>query len=181
MRLILTTEEFLAAWLLRRGLEPLRTDCRIMREDGIDLPRLERTAMEAWFSRQLREAPAWMLALVDVSAQARLSLLPDGIGRVTLPPGTVRVLSVEMSGWSRPALVVADTGHPRYAAQHNPFSRGGTNNPVAVQTAEDTLLLYTPAKDGAITRLEAICETTDGIYTFDSSLLDTIPKPEFLP
>ena len=51
MRLTLTSEEFLAAWLLRRGLEPLRADCRIMREDGIDLPGLERTAMEAWFSR----------------------------------------------------------------------------------------------------------------------------------
>lgn len=181
MRLTLTSEEFLAAWLLRRGLEPLRTDCRIMREDGIDLPGLERTAMEAWFSRQLHEAPAWMLAPVDISAQARLTLLPDGTGHVTLPSGTVRVLSVEMSGWNRTAFVVSQTDHPRYAAQLNPFSRGGTNDPVAVHAAEDTLLLYTPAKDGAITRLEAICEATDGIYTFDSSLLDTIPKPEFLP
>lgn len=181
MRLTLTSEEFLAAWLLRRGLEPLRTDCRIMREDGIDLPGLERTAMEAWFSRQLHEAPAWMLAPVDISVQARLTLLPDGTGHVTLPPGTVRVLSVEMSGWNRTAFVVSQTDHPRYAAQLNPFSRGGTNDPVAVHTAEGSLLLYTPAKDGAITRLQAICEATDGIYSFDSSLLDTIPKPEFLP
>lgn len=175
MRLTLTAEEFLALWRLRRGLEPLRNDCRIVRTDGIDLSALERTAMEAWFARQLREAPVSRLAPVDISASVSVREASDGSGVIELPDNAVRVVAVDMDGWARTARIVTDASDPLLAAQLNPFSRGGSNAPVAV-VERRRLRLYTPPPGAALTRLTVIEEPTDGIYSFDSSLLDFIPK-----
>ena len=175
MRLTLTSEEFLALWRLRRGLEPLRNDCRIVRTDGIDLSALERTAMEAWFARQLREAPASRLAPVDISASVSVTAAPDGSGVIELPDSAVRVIAVDTDGWARTARIVTDAADPLRAAQLNPMSRGGSNDPVAV-VEPGRLRLYTPPPGAALTRLTVIEEPADGLYTFDSSLLDFIPK-----
>ena len=175
MRLTLTAEEFLAVWRLRRGLEPLRSDCRVTRSDGIDLKALERMAMEAWFARQLREAPSEMLAPADISAAVSTTAMPDGSATIRLPDTAVRVVAVEMSGWARPAIIVSNPDHPLYAAQLNSYSRGGPNAPVAV-ALQGTLRLYTPAPDSQLTKLLVIEEPSDGTYSFDSSLLDSIPK-----
>lgn len=177
MRLTLTYEEFQTLWRLRRGLEPLRTDCRIDRIDGIDLPELERGAMEAWFARQLREAPVEMLATTDIAATVRLDIMSDGSGTVALPDGVVRVVAVEMSGWARGATLATDSSLRQ--AQLNPYCRGGTNAPVAVADNR-RLRLYTPAQGGTLTRLEVIAEPEGDRYTFDSSLLELIPKPSYI-
>ena len=175
MRLTLTSEEFLALWRLRRGLEPLRNDCRIVRTDGIDLSALERTTMEAWFARQLREAPVSRLAPVDISAAVSVTAAPDGSGVIELPESAVRVIAVDMDGWARTARIVTNAADPLHAAQLNPMSRGGSNAPVAV-VEPGRLRLYTPPPGAALTRLTVIEEPADGLYTFDSSLLDFIPK-----
>lgn len=175
MRLTLTSEEFLALWRLRRGLEPLRNDCRIVRTDGVDLSELERSEMESWFALQLRQAPADRLAPVDIAASVSVGREPDGAGIVELPDGVVRVVAVDMDGWARTARIISDPADPLCAAQLNPFSRGGANAPVAV-AEPGRLRLYTPQPGAALTRLSVIMEPMDAFYTFDSSLLDLIPK-----
>lgn len=64
-------------------------------------------------------------------------------------------------------------------AQLNPYSRGGSNAPVAV-VDNRMLRLYTPAQGGTLTRLEVIAEPAGDTYTFDSSLLELIPKPSYI-
>ncbi len=175
MRLTLTSEEFLALWRLRRGLEPLRNDCRIVRTDGIDLSALERTEMESWFAIQLREAPVDRLVPVDIGASVSVGRLPDGAGLIELPEGVARVVAVDMEGWTRTARIVSDRADPLRDAQLHPLSRGGANAPVVV-VEPGRLRLYTPRPGATLTRLSVVMEPMDGFYTFDSSLLDLIPK-----
>ena len=128
-----TEARLLEEWKLRSRLEPLRTDCVITRTDGIDMDTYLLRELRAWYMRELATAPVDTLPLTDIAHGLTMTRAPDGAGMVKLPAGCLRVVSVEMEGWHRPAVIVADHECAEAVAQTSPYSRGGVCRPVAVQ------------------------------------------------
>ncbi len=51
--MLLNEDEMTRLWLLRKGYEPLRSDCRIERSDGADLQSAARLECRLWMERLL--------------------------------------------------------------------------------------------------------------------------------
>lgn len=51
--MVLSENQMIDLWLLRKGFEPLREDCRIERSDGADLRSLARTECRLWYENLL--------------------------------------------------------------------------------------------------------------------------------
>lgn len=183
MKLTLDQSEMLALWKRRHFIEPLRDDCAIERTDGIDLDARLREQMRAWYLDLLRHGPVEALAPTEIARDCRAVVSPDGTVDLVLPPGVERVLGVQLSGWSRPATVITDPAHPAVRLQENPFSRGGTEAPVALWLpGSETVRLASPAV-AAGTPVASVLAAVDAgpdLYSFDEQAVALInPQPLF--
>ena len=82
-----------------------------------------------------------------------------GMAVLPLPDDCLRLLSVRLSDWSRPARIITDT-HPDYRWQSSPFAgvRGNPDRPVAVVTQRPTgwvAELYSSSGGDGVTLLQA--------------------------
>lgn len=174
----LTPSEFLERWKLLNLYEPMPADAEIEYATGLDLDRLLMMQAEAWYVRQFSESPREILPVSEIASILTPERLPDGAARVRLPERTIAVVSVEMEGWHRPALIVDDDDSPIARSQSNPFSRGGIHRPVAVVHKDASLTLFTPPMDKlSILSLKAILRPEKGVYLFTPELLSTLPSP----
>ncbi len=174
MKLRLNTEEMLNQWRLRRALEPLRNDCTVERLDGTDTDELLRNEMHDWYLTLLDTAPAEILTLTDISGDVALKRNPDGTATVKLPERCRRVEELRLDCWQRPATITGqDT--PLARLQCNPYSRGGTAEPVAVKH-HGRLQLYSIPEgvDASIESLYCVMEPDDGFYEMDERALSLI-------
>ena len=72
--MLLSEDEMTRLWLLRKGYEPLRSDCRIERSDGADLQSLARGECRLWMERLLAEGNPAHLILHDLAREGNLQL-----------------------------------------------------------------------------------------------------------
>lgn len=173
--IVYTEARLLEEWKLRSRLEPLRTDCVITRTDGIDMDTYLLRELRAWYMRELATAPVDTLPLTDIAPGLTMTRAPDGAGMVKLPAGCLRVVSVEMEGWHRPAVIVADPECAEAVAQTSPYSRGGVCRPVAV-IYPDRMMLYTPPADAkAPSSVLAVTEPPEGTYLLTERMLADMP------
>lgn len=173
----LTPAEMLRLWKQSVLYEPDRLDCAIVRTDGIDRDAMLARQIDAWYAAQLLKAPASMLPLTETASRLTPVRLPCGAAEVSLPEGIVRVESVLMEGWQRPAIVTADPQSVLARRQLSPFSRGGCCAPVAVIHPDRRMLLYTPpaATPPQLISVMAIEKPADGSYILTDALLSLLP------
>lgn len=170
-----TEARLLEEWKLRSRLEPLRTDCVITCTDGIDMDTYLLRELRAWYMRELATAPVDTLPLTDIAPGLTMTRAPDGAGMVKLPAGCLRVVSVEMEGWHRPAVIVTDPECAEAVAQTSPYSRGGVCRPVAV-IYPDRMMLYTPPVDAkGPSSVLAVTEPPEGTYLLTEQMLADMP------
>lgn len=181
MKLTLDQSEMLALWKRRHFIEPLRADCLIERTDGIDIDARCREEMRAWYLDLLRHGPVEALAPAEIASDCRAVVSPEGVAELILPAGVERILSVQLSGWSRPATVITDPRHPAARLQENPFSRGGAEAPVAIwMPGSDVVRLMSPAVAAGTPVASVLAAVDSGpeLYTFDEQAVALInPQP----
>lgn len=173
----LTSAEMLRLWKETAMYETPRLDCAVERTDGIDLDQMLSRRIDAWYARQLLEAPADILPLSEIAPRLTPVRLPCGAAEVGLPEETVRIVSVMMEGWGRPALVTADPASPLAVRQLNPFGRSGCAAPVAVVHPDSRMMLYSPppAITPRLLSVTAVMRPADGSYILTDPLISLIP------
>ncbi|MDE7024632.1 MAG: hypothetical protein K2O88_01985 [Paramuribaculum sp.] len=171
-------EQLVQIFALRRGFEPLRSDCTVSRTDGVDLHEVMQHEIRSLYAKALMELPLEQLPTENATTQTSLIVLPDGSAVVDLPTGTVRTGEVKLSSWMR-STVPLPADHPVAQIQSNRWSRGLCHEPVAVLRG-NRVYLYSPDKQGdAIELLEVVrmpdaesfYAVTEPIMTFISSNL----------
>lgn len=175
MKISLTHDEMLQAWLLAKHLTPLRSDAAVTRRDGIDLSRLATAEMRGWYLDLLDHGETRHLAPSDLARDVALRRNDDGSASVLLPEGVRRVLDVKLTCWRRSAQIV-DAGSEIAARQHNRYARGGVCSPVAVRTPDGLQLYSVPpgAAGVAIERLLVAMDRGEAVYEMDDSALSLI-------
>ncbi len=146
----LSEQEMMRLWLLRKGYEPLRSDCQIERSDGADLQAIARGECRLWYERLLAEAPAEMLVLHDLSQSSdiKISITNRQAIQVTLPKDCIRPIAVKLVSWYAPAKIVkADS--PLAARQYADYGCGGIVHPVAIWHPDNRLELFSPSYEDA--------------------------------
>ena len=179
--MLLTENEMTRLWLLRKGYEPLRSDCRIRRSDGADLQAIAREECRLWMERLLAEGDPSLLIPHDLAQESVLSmsmtLVPSLI--VRLPEDVVRPLGVKLRSWLSPATI-HEAGTPGARRLYLPYQGGGVVNPGAVIHPDNRLELFSPAYDDNDTLEYLLCarRLTDDegnpLYEFRPRALDTI-------
>ncbi len=163
--------ELVELWRLMEGYEPLRTDCEVIRTDGIDLDSMIKERIDVWYRRILATAPVDKLPLTDFAPQLAVSRTPDGVATASLPPTCIRVVEVMMDGWVTPGRLVHDSASADWYAQMSEYSRGGCVEPV-VLVGRDSVTLYSPPSDVCrLVRFLGVPAPMKGVYSFDPSLL----------
>lgn len=179
----LSEKEMIRLWLLRKGFEPLRSDCRIERSDGADLEALARQECRLWYGRLLRQGPREALEAEDISGREDLSMGATRLGSIIirLPADCVRVLEVKLRSWDAPAVPM-DWDSPDGRRQVNPFYCGGPGSPVALLLPDNRVELFSNTYDGEDILDYLFCATRPGpdeegnpVYRFAEAALDLIP------
>lgn len=178
MEVVLSKEEMLEEWLARRYDEPVRWACgEVVREHEAEFRIKAVREMRGWYLRLLDEGELRYLAPVDGIEGARLAPTSDGSMELVLPAGTRRVVAVRLGGWSRDAEIVeADSVSAQ--RQGNPYSRGMTEEPVAVmERGGSSMRLYSGTIVGErLTRLLIVRDEGPEVYRFDESALTLIER-----
>lgn len=141
--MILTEEEMINVWLLRKGFEPLRSDCRITRSDGADLREIARLQLRQWYLNLLLTADPDILIPHQFSLSRLVSCreTPYGSLSVTLPADVLRIIDIRHSALPAPTRIVeADSELAR--KQFNPFSAAGPTAPVAVRNGRNAFEFF---------------------------------------
>ncbi len=184
--MLLTEHEMMRLWLLRKGYEPLRSDCRIERSDGADLAAVARGECRLWYENLLAAGDTSLLILHDLVKEAdpMVSLTSFSSMIVRLPDDCVRPVAVKLKSWVAPATIIpADDRRAR--RQYHPYCRGGVTDPVAVLHPDRRLELFSPAYDDNDTLEYLLCvmrrTDDDGnpLYEFAPRALATISPAAF--
>lgn len=170
MKLTLTPAEMLGLWRLHHAYGPLPADALFTRTDGIDTDAVFTAEMNLWYRKLLLEAPPPLLA--PRSLAPSLSFPEEGCAVAELPEGTLRVLDVRLSSWSRSPLILTDPSSPLLGLQLHRFTRATAASPVAFFHGSELRLWPAVPSDRLVTLSCAVCE--DGVYEFDDSVLATL-------
>lgn len=179
--MLLTEQEMTRLWLLRKGYEPLRSDCRIRRSDGADLQALARGECRLWMERLLAQADPSMLILHDLAkerpTQMAMTLVPSVM--VRLPDDCVRPVAVKLTSWLAPARIYRP-GDPEARCLYNPYNGAGPSNPAAVIHPDNRLELFSPTYNDNDTLEYLLCamrltdEESVPLYEFQPLALTTL-------
>lgn len=162
-------------WRIRAFPEPVNSGCSVTRHDGIDLDLWLAAKLDDWYYDLLRSAPPALLAPVEIASSLTVGILPDRSASVRIPDSVVRVLSIRLEGWMRPALVVSDPASRMAVLQRSVYSRGGVNAPVAVAFPGELRLYSVPDHmDSAVVASAMAVVHTPGTYHIDSAALATV-------
>ena len=167
----LTGEEMLAMVKRQNLLAPQRRDCVLERDDGIGLDDYLMERIDRWYAGQLLTADTALLPLEDVRNDVTLTISEDGVVTAALPTRAVRPVEWRLVGWQRLVTQFLRPDDAAAALQHNPFTRGRSASPAAIDYG-DSLALYSATAAGNIL-LRALCVVRPayGHYVFHRSLL----------
>lgn len=175
MILHLDRAQMLEQWRLHRAYLPKSSLTAVTRFDTIDTDAILEAEMDAWYRRQLLEAPPELLCPADLSGQVVFigEKAADGSTPVSLPSSVVRVLDVRLRSWLRPAVPVTDPSDALVSLQLHPYTRATPSLPVALLCGSE-LRLYPGASDSDMLLSLRCVVLTEGLYEFDSSLLSSL-------
>lgn len=136
-----TLQELIAEWKMRKGLEPLRIDAAIKRQDAFEVDEYIRRRIDDWYERLLHDGRPELIEPTDITDDVNIDSFENGVAVMRLPDSCCRPIEVKMAAWERPAVIV-DADSPTGRRQASPFSRGGRCRPVAVVEDGRRLRLY---------------------------------------
>ncbi len=169
-------DQMLQMWMMIRYHIPANDPAQISVDPsvGVDTQRIEEAAMRSWYLEQLDTAEVSLLPVENLARTVSVSYDGRGGGTITLPDRCRRAISVKLSGWTTPTLII-DPTHPLARLQESPLSCGGINSPVAVSWGRQ--LSVTPASVGETQIESLLCVVDDSptLYRLDDRLLNTIP------
>lgn len=114
------------------NLQPTRRDCIVEREDGIDIDAWIMERARSWYARLLMDAPVTWLPVEDIKNDVVAINCGDGVVKAVYPQQFVRPVEWKLEGWHHPVSQFALPGDEVDNLQHNPWTRGGLCQPVAV-------------------------------------------------
>ena len=87
-----TQKEMLEEWKLRSGYFQTRTDCELVRDDGIDLDRLLQAEIDSRYEHLLSCGPMEMVPVMEIAGDCIASVDGNLAVTVVLPEDCVRVV-----------------------------------------------------------------------------------------
>ena len=171
----LSESEMLSLWRRVMKLDPVRRECIVERDDGIDIDALLLIHLRQWYASLLRTAPMAWLPVDDVSAEVALTA-DGGVVTALLPERCVRPVEWQLAGWTCSVTTFHAPDSDIAAAQLNPWTRGGVCQPVAV--AHDNRLLLYAIPDGTtpvLTMARCVAAPGNGRYALHHDALATLP------
>lgn len=157
-------------------LEPVRRDCTVERDDGIDIDAWIMTRARSWYARLLMDAPQEWLPVEDVKDEVAVAACGDAV-KAFVPARCLRPVEWKLEGWRCSVTRFASPDDAMAVLQRNPWTRGGTHSPVAVDHG-GWLMLYSAAP-GATPHLEmARCVVTpaDGRFVFHQAAIPSLKE-----
>lgn len=167
MMVRLSKEEMLREWKARRGMTPVSTSTlQVTRRESETVDEMVQREIDDWYAHLLATADPMFLPQRDFSAVTEPRDAGDGNVEIELPEECVRLLSVRMSGWRRPARIVDDADGALARMQSSRYVSGKSCNPVAVRCGR-CLTLYSKCGEGKVTELLCVAAPADGSYEFE--------------
>lgn len=172
----LTASEMLDLWKTILRLEPVRRDCTVERDDGIDIDALLELHIRQWYAHLLNTAPVEWLPVEDVKADVALTTDAHGKVSATVPPQCVRPVEWQLTAWQRPVTqFLAPDSHEAQMAL-DPYTGAGSCRPVAIDYGNRLLLLSVPVgTQPALAIARCVVRPVAGTFAFHSAALSTIP------
>ena len=173
----LTESQMLDMYKTMTHLTVVRRDCNVERDDGIDLDDWLTLRLQQWYAHLLMSAPVEWLPVADVTAGVTLQQLDNGVVIAMLPQNCVRPVEWRLDAWHCSVTDFLKPADPIIALQNNPWTRGGVNNPAAIDHG-DHLVLYSIPADGTASLAIARCviRPQNGHYIFHQDALATLPE-----
>ncbi len=171
-----TLNQMVTLWRQRAGLTPLRTDCSIEAEDGIDVDRALTARIRQWQLHALDTAPTEMLDVKDIADLCTSRRTLQGTTEITLPDDCRRVVAVQMASWRvAVAPISAAEACASAVTLDNPYAAAA---PIAI--ARPGKLTVYPA-EASVAAILAVMDTGPETIVCDERLLDTIDVSGIIP
>ena len=164
-------------WRRVMHLDPVRRECMVERDDGIDLDDLLRIHLRQWYAHLLRTAPVAWLPVEEMRAEVSVSADNEGVVTVLLPARCVRPVEWQLAGWERSVTAFALAGDPAAVKEQSPWTRSGQCRPAAV-VYDNRLLLYSLPEgvSPVITMARCVAAPAQGRYVMHHDALATLPR-----
>lgn len=177
MKTTYTREEMLDLARELLGFDHKRTDCLAVQTDGIDPTTLIERELRNWYLDLLDHGPVSSLAPTAVAVVASRPAGHSSGTRLAVPTNCRRVLTVHLAGWQRAVTPLgAEKCASTVARQLNPYTRASVDSPVAVVSADGSLLAWPePAENGTTTVTGAV-DSDPETYIFDDSALASLKE-----
>lgn len=174
MMIRLSREEMLREWKRRKGMLPVSTSTlQVVGVENQSVDEMLQAEIDDWYAALLAKGETEFLPVRDFAGVVSVRDQGDGSVEVELPAECVRVVSVRMSGWRRPARIVEEYDGALARLQTSRYVSGKCCCPVAVKRGR-RLTLYSKCGEGKITELICVAAPADGSYVFERSALFTI-------
>lgn len=162
----LTEAQMLEEWKKRRGFYAGVRSCDVERDDGVDLDGVLQREYSNWYAQLLREAPAEMLPIEDITSECTIDIDARRVATVTLPYRAIRPLSLRLDGWQASIEQFCDSDSDEALAQRSEWTQAGSERPVVIAGPRWLKAYSAPADNTAIESLQAVCMPADGTYRF---------------
>lgn len=174
MMIKLSKEEMLKEWKLRKGMIPFSTSIlQITRADSGSIDEMLQSEIDDWYADLLsREAPE-LLPQRNFASEVAIIDNGDLSIDIELPDDAVRVVSIRMSGWKRPARIIENSDSALARMQTSRYVSGKTSDPIAVKRGR-RLTLYGKSDAGKLIELICVAPPSDGSYEMARQLLKSI-------
>ncbi|MDO4510392.1 MAG: hypothetical protein Q4B68_01065 [Bacteroidales bacterium] len=170
----LSEREMLDLWKTMMHLQPVRRECTIEREDGVDVDALLLIRIRQWYAALLQSAPEGVVPVEDVKDRVRLEVASNGVVTAVIPPECVRPVEWKLTAWEKSVTLFLEPGVPEEAYLHNEWTRPCTCNPAAVDYGNRLLLFSQPAgEQPSLATARCVVRPADGTYVFHASALSS--------
>lgn len=177
LMLNLSEQEMLALWRNVMCLDPVRRECSVERDDGIDLDGKLTTHLRQWYAKLLLTAPLELVPVEDEKADVVLEAEADGVVVATLPSQAVRPVEWELAGWQCAVTDFLSPDDERARRQLSAWTRSGPSNPAAVMHNRQIRLYSTmPGTMPVLTAAWCVVKPDDNRYIFHRAALETLPR-----
>lgn len=159
------------------GFGHVRSDCNLSQSDGVDVDALIAASIRQWYLELLRRGPRELLEGAKVKITASTPLGGAGGARLEVPRECLRVLSVRLSGWHHAVEPLASSQlEQTMARQLNPYAAATVRAPVAVLSADGSILAWPEGAELGTAEVIGAVDTGAGSYTFAEGALQSLEQ-----
>ncbi|MBR1803646.1 MAG: hypothetical protein IJ775_01900 [Muribaculaceae bacterium] len=169
--------EMLALWKQVMRVEPVRRECVVERDDGIDLDAFLLTHLRQWYAHLLLTAPLEWVSVEDMSADVMLTADDEGVVTAVKPERYVRAVEWKLAGWAHSVTRFLAPDDAQAVLQRSLWTRGGPCRPAIVEHY-DRLELFSvkPGASPVLLMARCVAVPAEGRYVLHQDALSTLPR-----